>query len=177
MKFILPAVVVLGMISVTGCKKTTNNTTVVKDSVYYSPWIQLKTAMQVSSAGDTTYQQDITAKSITAAILSHGAVLGYYGYPYSASDTVMFSEAEMSASVYGAAMYIATGDIQIVSYGDLTYTGPAGYLFRYVVIPGNVLSTSFNGMTQQQLQKMSFTDIQKVMNTPAQTSSGNSYNP
>lgn len=68
------------------------------------------------------------------------------------------------------------GQITINSLYDLTYSSSAGYLFRYVVIPANVLTTSFNGMTQQQLDKMSFSDLQKAVNNAKQTS-GNTFNP
>ena len=166
----------IGMISLIGCTKTTNNTTVVKDSIYYSHWTELNTQLQVDAQNDSLYVQSITAPSITASIISSGAVIGYYGYPNGSGDTAMFSEAEMSLIV-PTQMLVSPGTIQILSVGDLSYSAQAGYLFRYVVIPGDVLAgTSMNGMTQQQLNKMSFSDVQKAISSAKQTS-GNTFNP
>ena len=175
LKFLLAAGVVIGMFSVTSCKKTTNNTTVVQDSIYYSAWIPLNMQLTVDpSTGDTLYVQQITAPAITSKIVSRGAVVAYYGYPASAGDTVIFDEAEVGNYV---GISYSTGSIQVEGFNiDLSYSSSGGYLFRYVVIPGNVLTTSFNGMTQQQLNKMSFTDLQKAINTAKQTS-GNSFTP
>lgn len=54
-------------------------------------------------------------------------------------------------------------------YGNQLYQG---------VFSGNVLAnSSLSGLTQQQLQKMNFTDIQKAASTPRQTSSGSVFNP
>ena len=174
LKFLLPAAVVIGMFFVS-CKKTTTNTTVVKDSIYYSPWIELSMTQDVPTAGDTVYYQDITASQVTSSIVSTGAVLGYFGYPASASDTVIYSEAGMAGIAY---LTTIPGTIEVDANYDLSYTptNSNGYLFRYVVIPGNVLVTSFNGVTQQQLQKMSFTDVQKALNASKQAS-GNTFNP
>jgi hypothetical protein len=157
------------MFSVTSCKKTTNNTTVVQDSIYYSKWTTLSMTQDVVSAGDTLYIQDITAPKVTSAIISKGAVLGYYGYVTQSGDTAVFDEAELG---YEAGVTFGTGIVEVTGYNvDLS-----GNLFRYVVIPGNVLTTSFNGMTQQQLNKMSFTELQKVINN-TQQGSGRTLNP
>jgi hypothetical protein len=173
LKFLLAAGIVIGMFSVTSCKKTTNNTTVVQDSIYYSAWTPLSMTQNIVTAGDTLYVQDITAPKITASIVSKGAVVAYYGYLTSNSDTAVLNEAELG---YEAGVTFAAGIIEVTGYNvDLSYSN-GGFLFRYVVIPGNVLTTSFNGMTQQQLNKMSFTDLQKAINTAKQTS-GNTFTP
>jgi hypothetical protein len=173
LKIFLPALVVIAMLSTTGCKKTTTNNTVVKDSVYYSAWLPLSTQMTIDpSSGDTFYTQQISAPAITASVISKGAVIGYYGYPTSGGDTLMFDEAEFGSF---AEMSVTTGNIEIDAASDLTYTNN-GYLFRYVIIPGNVLVTSFNGLTQQQLHRLSFSDVQKAVNT-AKQSSGNTFTP
>jgi hypothetical protein len=172
LKFLLAAVVVIGIFFTTGCKKTT--TTVVQDSVYYSSWTPLSLTMSgTDTQGDTIYSQQISAPAITAKFISKGAVLAYFGYPSQSGDTVVFNEAELGSF---AAVSFAPGAIEIDSYGyDISYSN-GGYLFRYVLIPGNVLTTSFKGMTQQQLNKMSFTDVQKTINS-WQTASGRSLNP
>lgn len=177
MKLLLAVTLVIGMFSVIGCKKTTTNNTVVQDSIYYSAWTPLLTTQEVDpTSGDTFYVQNITAPAITANIIAHGAILAYYGYPSSTSDTTVLSEAYMVAAAY-TGLAFSPGQISITSGEDLTYTSSSGYLFRYVVIPANILAgTAMNGMTQQQLNKMSFTDLQKAINTAKQTS-GNSFNP
>jgi hypothetical protein len=173
LKFFLGAAVVIGSFATTSCKKTTTNNTVVKDSVYYSAWIPLSTALQVDNAGDSFYVDEITASAITAKVISQGAIVGYFGYPVSTTDTLIFNEAEFG---YNTEVGISPGAIDIQSVVDLTYTGSTGYLFRYVIIPGNVLTTSFNGMTQQQLNKLSFSDVQKAVNA-AKQASGNTFTP
>jgi len=127
----------------------------------------------VVAAGDTLYVQDITAPKITANIVSKGAVVGYFGYVTQSGDTAAFNEAEFG---YNTGVVFATGLIEITGYGvDISYNN-GGFLFRYVVIPGNVLTTSFNGMTQQQLNKMSFTDLQKAISA-SQSASGRTLTP
>ena len=176
MKLLLAVTLVIGMFSVISCKKTTTNNTVVQDSIYYSKWTPLLMTQEVDpSSGDTFYVQNITASAITANVISHGAILAYYGFPSSTSDTTVLSEAYMVGAA-GTGLAFSPGEISITSGADLTYTSSSGYLFRYVVVPADVLATSFSGMTQQQLNKMSFTDLQKAINTTKQTS-GNSFNP
>lgn len=175
MKLVLPAFILVGIFSVifTSCKKTTTNNTVVQDSIYYSAWTPLSMTQDVVAAGDTLYIQDITASKITANILSKGAVVAYYGFVTQSGDTAEYNAAEFG---YEAGVAFGVGLIEVTGYNvDLSYDA-GGFLFRYVVIPGNVLTTSFNGMTQQQLNKMSFTDIQKAINNGKQAT-GNSLNP
>ena len=89
MKFVFPALFVvvsfLSLFSVSSCKKT--YTTVVKDSVYYSGWMQI--VMKPTNAGDTAYYQDITVKALTKSVLRSGAVLSYLGSPYQ-GDTAVY---------------------------------------------------------------------------------------
>ena len=162
------------MFTVTSCTKKTTNNTVVQDSIYYSPWIPLNMTMQIPSAGDTLYVQEITAPAVTAKIISQGAVLGYYGYPTQSGDTLISDEAEYSGI---AGINYTTGNIEVEGFDtNLSYSA-GGFLFRYVVIPGNVLAgTALSGMTQQQLNKMNFSDIQKAISS-AKQASGNTFNP
>ena len=174
MKFILPAIFVIAMFSVTSCTKKTTNNTVVQDSIYYSAWIPLSMTQEIPSAGDTLYLDEIAAPAITAKIISQGAVLGYYGYPTQSGDTLISPESD-----YGlyAEINITVGNIEVEGFNTNLSYNAGGFLFRYVVIPGNVLaSTSFKGMTQQQLNKMSFSDVQKAINASKQAS-GNTFNP
>jgi hypothetical protein len=182
LKLLLPAVLFFGMFLVIGCKKTTTNTTVVKDSIYYSAWIPLAMQLDVT---DSEYVQTFTVSKLTSSIITSGAVLGYLGYPTS-TDTLVQNLAELS-SLFGVEQFLEPGTITVATPDeagqgydccDLSYTpsNPNSYLYRYVIIPGNVLATSFNGMTQQQLSKMSFSDVQKIINA-AKQSSGNTFIP
>ncbi len=165
------------MLSVVSCKKTTTNTTVVKDSIYYSSWTPF--SMQFD-ATDSIYYEDFNNNAITADIVSHGAVLCYYGYPNSAGDTVVLDASAFAAFLY-VQQSVTVGQLEIdAPYpNDLTYSASAGYLFRYVIIPGNVLSnTSLGNFSQQQLSRMSFTDVNKALNVSIQgTTSGNQLRP
>ena len=149
------------------CKKTTTNTTVIKDSIYYSPWITL--AMNFSST-DSAYEQTNTASGLTQSVLSTGAVIGYVGIITATADT-----AAEAASDYFATGY-DIGQIEIFSGADYS-TATTGFLYRYVIIPGTVLeSTSLAKLTKTQLQHLSFTDVQKALSTAAAKSEGNKFN-
>lgn len=172
LKLLLSTAAVLGMFFVTSCKKTTNNNTVVQDSIYYSTWTPL--SMQFD-ATDSVYYEDFSNKALTASVLSHGAVLGYLGYVNSSGDTIAESPTDFSS--YGVGQVFGVGAIEIFSPypNDLTYNASQGYgyLYRYVIIPANVLSnTSLSNLTQQQLNKMNFTDIQKALQA-GQSGAGN----
>jgi hypothetical protein len=154
------------LFSVAGCKKT--YTTVVRDSVYYSSWIPLKMTFDGT---DSIYFQDFTEDRLTPKVVSSGAVLGYLGYP-SGSDTVAQSVSEFTA-IYGVQQIFSAGGIEVQSFADLTYSATAGYLYRYVIIPGNVLSTtSLKNLSKDQLSKMKFTDIESAIKSAQGTSSG-----
>lgn len=158
------------MFFVTSCSKKTTNNTVVQDSIYYSIW----TPLSMTLGTDSFYTEDFSNKAITAGIISHGAVLGYFGYPSGSGDTLMVNEAELT-TYYGVEMLVTVGALEVSAPypSDMTYTGSQGFLFRYVIIPGNVLSnTSLKGLTQQQLNKMNFTDVQKALQA-GQSASGN----
>jgi hypothetical protein len=150
---------------VVSCKKT--YTTVQKDSVYYSGWMQIN--MKPTDAGDTAYYQDITAKALTATVLRTGAVLSYLGAPYQ-GDTAVYPSSDLG--LYQV-LDVQLIELQTFGYQNDYSTSNSGLLYRYVIIPANVLATSLKEFSKDQLSKMSFTDIQKVLNPAAQgTSSG-----
>jgi ABC-type Zn uptake system ZnuABC Zn-binding protein ZnuA len=162
---ILTAVSFVVIASMVGCKKTTNNTTEVKDSIYYSPWTPLTMTFD---ATDSVYYELFTNSKITASIVSSGAVLTYYGFPASTGDTVVLDQATM---VYysGVQLTFATDSLEIETPypEDLTYSNSGGYLFRYVIIPANVLSSSaYKDLSRDQLNHLSFTDVSKALNVP-----------
>jgi hypothetical protein len=172
LKILFPVIILVGFIvglfPMVGCNKT--NTTVVKDSVYYSPWMSI--AMSPTDAGDTIYEGSISAANVTASIVSGGAVVTYLGEPGYPSTGDTAAETALDFGLYTT---LTPGSIQLTSYGldnDFS-TLVSGLVFRYVVIPGTVLATtSLRNYTQQQLSKMSFTDLQKAANTPVLSTSG-----
>src|SRR5258708_22607565 len=103
----------------------------------------------------TLYFQDFANSKLTAKVISNGAVLGYLAYP-SNGDTVVQSVAELTTFL-GVQQIFTAGTIELQAFYDLTYSASSGqgYLYRYVIIPGNVLaSTSLKGLSQDQLSKM-----------------------
>jgi hypothetical protein len=163
--FSLAAVIFL--YSATSCKKTTNNTTVVKDSIYYSPWNTISMSFDNT---DSFYYQDFNNSRITPSIIRSGAILGYFGFP-GQSDTSIQSAAEFD--YIAVSELIGVGVLELQTATDIS-TSQTGALYRYVIIPGNVLATSsLKGMTKEQLNKMKFTDIQKALNNAQSSAAGN----
>ena len=154
-----------------GCKKTTTNTTVVKDSIYYSSWTPLSMTLNVDANNDSIYSQDFNNSKITQSVVSSGAIIGFFGLTDGSGDTTALNVAELSA-FYNIEQQISVGVLDVSALADLSYAN-GGFLYRYVIIPGNVLAnTSLKGMTQQQLTHLKFTDVQKAL-TAASTSTGN----
>lgn len=149
-----------------GCTKNNNSTTVVKDSVYYSPWTTI--AMSPTDAGDTIFTGTISASHITASIVSSGAVLTYLGEPGNPATGDTAAESTVDFGLYTT---MVTGSIQLLSFGagsDFS-TSNSGFVFRYVVIPGTVLATT--KLTPQQLKAMNYTEVTKLLNTAGKTGS------
>lgn len=162
----MAAATVIVLFSASSCKKTTNNTTVVKDSIFYSSWTPL--AMQFDNT-DSVYYQDFSNSRITSAIISRGAVLGYFGAVGSGDTTI--SNASEWAAYLGVLQQLQVGVLDLSSFYDLSYSN-GGFLYRYVIIPGDVLAnSSLKNMSKEQLNKMPFTDIQQALKN-AQTSPG-----
>lgn len=156
-KISLLAVIVIGLFSLVGCSKS-GSTTVVKDSIYYSPWLSI--TMLPTNAGDTTFAENVSASTVTASVVHSGAVLTYLGEPGypAAGDT-----AAESAIDFGLYATLVTGSIQLTSFFADFSTSNSGLVFRYVVIPGTVLATT--KLTPQQLKSMSYTEVTKLLGT------------
>jgi hypothetical protein len=166
---ILTATVSVTVLSMVSCKKTTTNNTVVKDSIYYSPWIAM--TMQFD-ATDSVYLESFTNSKLTASVVSSGAVLTYYGYPSGTGDTVVLDQSTMALYTFSqVAFSVDSIEVQTPYPYDLTYSASqgAGYLFRYVIIPANVLSsTAYKNLSRDQLNHLSFTDVSKTLNVPVE---------
>lgn len=160
------------LISVTGCKKTYN--TVVQDSVYYSSWTPLSMTLNVSSNNDSIYFQDFNNSKITAKIISRGVIIGYFGQVLSGDTTV--SIASDWTPYYGVLQQLQVGVLDLSAFVNLSYNN-GGFLYRYVLIPGNVLAnSSLKDMSKDQLSKMKFTDLQQALNKAQSSASGNQLN-
>jgi hypothetical protein len=138
------------------------------DSVQYSGWITLSTTVVKASNGDTTYQQSITANSITSAILEQGSVIGYVLLP----DPVTGDSSVVNAATVFEE-YFTIGYIDIVANSDWS-----GASYRYVIIPAKITTSSVSGTpqtyTSDQMKKMDYPTLTKVLGIPAKGSSGNS---
>ena len=129
------------------------------DSVQYSAWKTL--AMSPMDAGDTSFYEDFTVSALTQKIISHGAVLGYFGYLNSSNDTIVENASEVLSSLY------VVGTIEVQSY----YVDLSGYFYRYVLVPGNVAISSVSGSTKtytiDDLKKMSYLQVTQILGIPA----------
>ena len=115
----------IGLVSIGGCKKNYYTTSSSADSVMYSSWITLK---MVKDQGDSNYQQNIAAKSITQSIIDKGTILTYLQY----QGQVNYS------SDLGVYPTFTVGNINLFTGLDAT-----GLQFRYVVIPGKTAVTDY----------------------------------
>ncbi len=148
----------VGFFSLIGCSKSNN--TSAPTSVYHSPWQTI--TMAPTDAGDTAYTGTISASKVTAAVVNGGAVLTYLGQPGfpAAGDTAAESSID-----FGLYTTLVPGSIDLLSLGYLNdfSTSNFGFLFRYIVIPGNVLATT--GLTRQELKSMNYTEVTKALNS------------
>jgi hypothetical protein len=148
---------IIGFFSLIGCSKSNNNSSSGKDSIYYSPWMTI--TMSPTDAGDTIYEENISAPAVTAKVVSDGAVVGYLGepaYPSTGDTTVE------SAIDFGLYTSFMAGAVDLTSFGYLNdfSTNNSGLLYRYVVIPGNVLTTQ--GLTPKEARSLTYAEITKL---------------
>lgn len=144
---------VIGFFSLTSCTK--NNTTTVNhpDSVYTSSWVTLAFTPNYT---DSLYEQKISAPAITSAILQDGVVLGYGAYiDPTSQDTV-----ESAVLEFGIYQTFSIGNILLQSVYD-----NSGLWYRYVIVPGHVLTTK--GLTPQQARSLTYAEATKMFGSPA----------
>ena len=135
------------------------------DSVLHSVWITLNTPL----TSDSLYEQAITATALTSRIIDSGVVLSYLGFPgsgTSGTDTAVFSISEASTYYGPITQELFVGEIDLLALSDFT-----GVLYRYVLIPGSIVTNGIDGKkyTKQQLQTMSYADVQKILALPAKS--------
>ena len=128
-------------------------------NVLHSAWVTLATTYNPS---DSDYEEALTASAITSAIVDSGVVLSYIGYPGGApngTDTAVFTLSDASTYFGPATVEFYVGGIYIYSLSDYT-----GLLYRYVIIPGSVLTNSaFKQYTKAQIKTMSYSTVQKLL--------------
>lgn len=146
------------------------------DSVLHSAWIQLSMDQNVDANSDTFYTQTITAASLTGSVISTDVVVSYIGVPGSGpngttgTDTLVVNVSDVYTLTGGGYITqdLLPGIIELLSNFDLS-----GNLYRYVIVPSSVLTTStFKQYTKDQIRAMDFTTLSKLVNTAnAKTSS------
>lgn|GEM_PF-386973 len=176
------ALLVIGLIAMVSCTKTgpagaagatgasgaTGATGAAgPDSVQYSPWITLVTEARVFDPyySDTVLVDTITAPGITSSVLSSGAVIGYlYAATYDpAGDSTIINVD--NTNLVEIAQLPEVGKIVLYWFPNDDYTG---YQYRYVIIPGNIETTSTSGMRPTsynpgQLKTMTYPDLDGIL--------------
>ena len=154
-KVLFLASAIIGLFSLMGCTKNNNTTTTVNhpDSVYTSSWVTLAFTANYT---DSLYEEKLAAPGITSAIIQSGVVLGYGAYlDPTTQDTVV--SAALEFGIYQT-FSVDTVFLQSV-YNN------SGLWYRYVAIPGHVLST--RGMTPIQARSLSYAEATKLFGSPA----------
>jgi hypothetical protein len=132
------------------------------DSVQYSSWISLNTPY---NSTDSLYEQSLSATGLTSAILSKGVVESYVGFPNNGDTAVLNIDDPQLQSDYGLfSQILFVGQIDIYATGDYT-----GDLYRYVLIPGSIVTNGYNGKvyTKEELRNMTYAQIQKTFKASA----------
>jgi len=156
---------------VVSCSKSSSSSSTPKitDSVFYSNWITLNMTNNgpIDTLGDSSYTQSITASKLTSSILNKGAVLSYLGVPGTSSgvtDTLVLSISDVYTYTTGGYLTqdLLPGTISLYSNFNLN-----GKLFRYVLIPGSILTTNsvLKGLTKEELKKVDFATVSKALAT------------
>jgi len=152
-----------------GCKKGDTGPAGPKgpagpDSIMYSAWITLNTQYNTT---DSLYEQAITASALTSDILNKGAVLSYLAIPpQTGTDTVFFSLSEANTLLSPISQALYVGEIDIYAVSDYS-----GLLYRYVLIPGTILTNGYNGKvyTKQELSTMTYSQVKQTFGSLAKS--------
>ena len=165
------AALALGMV---GCSKSSSSpstSATIKDTIYYSNWTTLNFTLEYAdtTSFDSLFYEDITASKVTSTIISGGVVLSFIGIPgsglngASGTDTLAINISDLLGWSYGTTLSadLLPGNIEL--YGN--HSSLEGVLYRYVVIPGSVLTTNsvLKGYTKEQLKKADFATISKAL--------------
>jgi hypothetical protein len=172
--FLLFAAFAFGMIS---CSKSTGPAgpqgPAGPDSVIYSGWIQLSMSAFLDNNNDTFYYEAIHAPGLTKGVIDSGLILTYLDVP----DQTTGADNLVNAAVY-IQEYYAADSIYLYSFaggGATSGVNYSGLKYRYVILPGTIKDGTISsgpakGLTQQELQNMSYQAVQKLFGLPAKGS-------
>jgi hypothetical protein len=176
LKIVLLAAMAVSFVAMVSCSKSNNNgnggsTSGSKDSVLYSNWIPLHLVL-TGAAADSDYEQKITASALTSSVLSKGLVLVYANEAGSGGQYVNY------VSDFGIYPTFGPQAIYLDAYGTYGYQISLNSVVdsvRYVIIPGNVSTTSVSGglqtYTPSQLKQLDYSSLSQILNIPAHGSS------
>jgi hypothetical protein len=144
------------------------------DSVMYSAWIPMNMVDTIEGTADTIYYQNFPANALTSAILNTGTVMTYLETTDGNNDSLFFNASTALTESY----YV--GDIFVESFPPAASNSAgfnwAGYNYRFVIIPGDIATTMFKGMTQQQIRNISYPNFNKLVKAAVTKSAGAKLN-
>jgi hypothetical protein len=139
------------------------------DSVLHSSWITLNVTIDTfTNMGqpDSIFFDTLTAPAITQAVLDSGVILSYVQNLFNNDGSIVNV---LDYSGYLEVTY-KVDEIDISVLSDIS-----GAQFRYVVIPGSILtqSVSFKNYTKQQIRSMDFATATRLVNEATNKSGSN----
>jgi hypothetical protein len=165
LKLLLLLTLGMGSMAMFSCSKSNNSSSSgsTSDSVLYSKWIAVVLLQDpVTTPGDTTYEQNISAPAITQAVMDQGAILTY----------VEFQGVVNYPSDFSIFPSFSVGNINLFAAFGVAATDGLG--FRYVIVPGKTATTNVSGSLQTftvaQIKAMNYATITKLFSDPLQSS-------
>jgi hypothetical protein len=139
------------------------------DSILHSPWITLNVTIDTfTNMGqpDSIFFDTLTAPAITQAVLDSGVILSYVQNLFNNDGSIVNV---LDYSGYLEVTY-KVDEIDVSVLSDIS-----GAQFRYVVIPGSILtqSVSFKNYTKQQIRSMDFATATRLVNEATNKSGSN----
>jgi hypothetical protein len=140
------------------------------DSVMYSAWMPMNMLDTIEGTADTIYYQNFTANAITSAILNTGTVVTYLETVDGNGDSLIFNASTVLTESY----YV--GDIFVESFPPAASNSAgfnwAGYNYRFIVVPGDIATTMFKGLTPQQIKTIDYPTFNKLEKSAVTKSAG-----
>jgi len=139
------------------------------DSVLYSQWITLQTTIDTfTNAGlpDSNFVDTLITPAITQAILDSGVILSYVQNLFNNDGSVV--------NVLDYAGYMEV-DYKVGFIDISVQSDQSGAKFRYVIIPGAILtqSATFKNYTKAQVRAMDFSTATRLVSEATNKSSTN----
>jgi hypothetical protein len=140
------------------------------DSVMYSAWIPMNMSDTIEGTADTIYYQNFAANALTSAILNTGTVITYLETLDGNNDSLFFNASTVLTESY----YV--GDIFVESFPPAATNSAGfnwvGYNYRFIIIPGDIATTMFKGMTRQQIKNIDYPTFNKLAKAAVTKSTG-----